>query len=105
MSAPSCPALSASWRVGSSIARRTICTPTASSPSSPLILSSAFCARMNATPPPGTMPYSTLNVVLLAFALDNGGIFLVDGNALGFAKLIELHVLELDPEIFRDATT
>src|SRR5207237_8613900 len=48
---------------------------------------------------------STLNVALLAFAFDNGGVFLVDGNALGFAKLIELHVLELDPEIFRDAAT
>src|SRR5205085_7107909 len=51
------------------------------------------------------LTHSTLNVVLLAFAFDNGGVFLVDSNALGFAKLIQLHVLELDPEIFRDATT
>src|SRR5205823_1625019 len=50
------------------------------------------------------LTHSTLNVVLFAFAFDNGGVFLVDGNALGFAQLIQLHVLELDPEIFRDAT-
>src|SRR5207244_6797237 len=42
------------------------------------------------------LTHSTLNVVLLAFAFDNGGVFLVDRNALGFAKFIELHVLELD---------
>src|SRR5207248_2486574 len=165
MSAPSWPALSASCRVGSSIARRTICTPTFSSPSRPLMLSSAFCARMNATPPPdnaflnrrarsmqgvfhasfllfhlclsgsadvdnghtarefrqtllelfaiviarrlldltANLIHATLDIVLLAFAFDNGGVFLIDGNALGFAKVVELHVLELDPEIFRDA--
>src|SRR5438874_1088749 len=49
--------------------------------------------------------HATLDIVLLAFAFDNGGVFLIDGNALGFAKVVELHVLELDPEIFRDATT
>src|SRR4029077_4089763 len=41
------------------IARRTICTPIFSSPSRSFTLSSAFCARRNATPPPGTMPSST----------------------------------------------
>src|SRR5438128_1334640 len=34
-------------------------TPTFSSPSRPLMLSSAFCVRRNATPPPATMPSST----------------------------------------------
>ena len=46
-----------------------------------------------------------MNVGLLAFAFDYGGVFLVDGNALGSAEVFQLHVLELDPEIFRDATT
>src|SRR5246127_1142225 len=37
ITAPSWPALSASWRVGNSSARRTICTPTDSSPSSLIV--------------------------------------------------------------------
>src|SRR5439155_22437798 len=41
------------------MARRTIATPTFSSPSRFFTFSSAFCARSNATPPPGTMPSST----------------------------------------------
>src|SRR5207248_6587578 len=45
------------------------------------------------------------NIDLLAFALDNGGVLLVDGGALGPAELFELHVLELDAEIFGDATS
>jgi hypothetical protein len=44
ITAPSWPALLASWRVGNSSARRTISAPTASSPSS-LMRSSAFCVR------------------------------------------------------------
>src|SRR6478736_181954 len=51
------------------------------------------------------LAYSTLNVALLDFAFDNGGDFLVNGNALGLAEIVHLHILELDPEIFRDATT
>src|SRR6266511_3321940 len=41
------------------MARRTICTPIFSSASKSFTLSSAFCERRNATPPPGTMPSST----------------------------------------------
>src|SRR6266403_1161356 len=59
MRAPSAPALLASCRIGSSIARRTIWTPTFSSASRPRMFSSDFWARINATPPPATMPSST----------------------------------------------
>src|SRR6188508_584718 len=45
-------------RIGSSIARRTICRPTSSSPVSARP-SSALAARRSATPPPATMPSST----------------------------------------------
>src|SRR5439155_7498768 len=45
------------------------------------------------------------DIDLLALAFDDGGVFLVDGGALGATKVFELHVLELDAEIFRDATT
>src|SRR5207247_4855069 len=48
---------------------------------------------------------AAFDIDLLAFAFDNGGVLLVDGGALGPAKIFELHVLELDAEIFRDATT
>src|SRR5205814_97710 len=48
---------------------------------------------------------ASFDIDLLAFALDNGGVFLVDGGTLGPAELFELHVLELDAEIFRDATS
>src|SRR5207244_1042124 len=47
---------------------------------------------------------AAFDIDLLAFAFDNGGVLLVDGGALGAAELFELHVLELDAEIFRDAT-
>src|SRR4029434_3790882 len=47
---------------------------------------------------------AALDIVLLAFAFDNGGVFLVDGDALGFAELLELDVLKLDAEVFGDAT-
>src|SRR5204862_3202936 len=43
-----------------------------------------------------------LDIGVLAAAFDNGGVFLVDGNALGFAQVFELDVLELDAEVFAD---
>src|SRR5207253_7375671 len=48
---------------------------------------------------------AALDIDLFAFAFDNGGVFLVDGGALGAAEVFELHVLELDTEIFGDATS
>src|SRR5438874_7251343 len=47
---------------------------------------------------------AALYIGLFAFAFDNGGVLLVDGNALGFAEVFELDVLELDAEIFADQT-
>src|SRR4029077_9153391 len=46
-----------------------------------------------------------LDVGLFAFALDDSGVLLVDRDALGTAELFELHILELDAEVFGDATT
>src|SRR5207253_2656438 len=43
---------------------------------------------------------AALNVGVLARAFDNGCVFLVDGDALRFAQVFELDVLELDPEVF-----
>ena len=37
-----------------------------------------------------------------AAAFDDGGVFLVDGDALGFAEVAEVDVLELDAEVFGD---
>src|SRR5437763_10606067 len=53
---PSRPALSASWRIGSSSARVTMYAPVRSSPESPSLI--APIAFRSATPPPGTMPSS-----------------------------------------------
>src|SRR5258706_11265455 len=42
------------------------------------------------------------DVVLLAGAVDDRGVVLGDAHALGRAHHVQLHVLELDPEIFAD---
>src|SRR5206468_4279822 len=47
---------------------------------------------------------AALDIGFFAFAFDNGGVLLVDGNALGPAEVFELDVLELDAEIFADQT-
>ena len=48
--------------------------------------------------------HPALDVDLLAFAFDDRGVFLVDGDALGPAEVVERDVLELDAEVFGDAT-
>src|SRR5213079_1863762 len=47
---------------------------------------------------------AALDIGFFAFAFDNGGVLLVDSNALGLAEVLELDVLKLDAEIFGDAT-
>src|SRR6266566_4133047 len=100
---PSAPALFAIQRSGSSIAFFTILTPKRSS-SGTLSLSSTALARMSATPPPGTMPSSTAarDVGLLAGAVDEGGVVLVDHEALAAPEVLERDVLELHAELFGD---
>src|SRR4029079_6994194 len=44
-----------------------------------------------------------LDVAGFTFAFNNRGVLLIDRDAFGFAEVFELHVLELDAEIFRDA--
>jgi hypothetical protein len=41
--------------------------------------------------------------VAAAFAFDDDGVFLADGDALGTAEVGELDVLKLDAEVFGDA--
>ena len=43
---------------------------------------------------------AALDVGLLAAAFDDGGVLLVDGDALGAAEVFEGDVLELDAEVF-----
>src|SRR4029434_7387087 len=50
------------------------------------------------------LAYATLMVRLLAGTFDDGRVLLVDGHALGATEIIERDVLELDAEIFGDAT-
>src|SRR5208282_1237460 len=45
---------------------------------------------------------AALDVLLLAGAIDDRGVLLVDHHLLGFAEHIDGHFLELDAEIFRD---
>src|SRR5271167_2648590 len=45
-----------------------------------------------------------LNVGLLARAIDDRGVFLLDANLLGVAKHLERHVLKLDAKILGDQT-
>ena len=48
--------------------------------------------------------HAALDVGRLAVAFDDGGVFLVDDDALGAAEVFELDVLELDAEVFGDAS-
>src|SRR5438876_3151144 len=48
---------------------------------------------------------AALDIGFFAFAFDNGGVLLVDGDALGPAEVFELDVLKLDAEIFADKTS
>ena len=43
-----------------------------------------------------------LDVGLLAGAVDDGGVFLLDAHPLGAAEHVERDVLELDAEVFGD---
>ncbi len=43
-----------------------------------------------------------LNVSGLAFAFDDGGVVLVDGDLLGLAEIADLNVFQLDAEILSD---
>src|SRR5690606_5556744 len=45
---------------------------------------------------------ATLDLGLLAGAVDDRGVLLLDAHALGAAEHVETHVLELDAEVFRD---
>ena len=42
---------------------------------------------------------------LLAFAFDDGGVFLVDDDALGLSEIVKRDVLQLDAEVLGDATS
>src|SRR5262249_40412820 len=46
--------------------------------------------------------HAAFDLSVLALALDDGGVVLVDGDLLGLAEILDLHVLELDAEIFGD---
>ena len=46
--------------------------------------------------------HAAFDLAVLAFAFDDGGVVLVDGDLLGLAEIADLHVLELDAEIFGD---
>ena len=48
--------------------------------------------------------HAALDVRVLARAFDDRGVFLVDHDALGAAEVFERDVLELDAEVFGDAT-
>src|SRR5690606_21007454 len=47
--------------------------------------------------------HAGLDVGRLAGALDDGGVFLVNGDVLGAAEVGDLHVLKLDAEVLGDA--
>src|SRR5712691_3083824 len=48
------------------------------------------------------LPDAALDVLVLARALDDRGVVLVDGDLLGPAEVVELEVLELDAEVLGD---
>src|SRR5882762_1800970 len=46
--------------------------------------------------------HAALHITRLAFAFDDGRVVLVDGDFLGLSEIGQLHVLQLDAQIFRD---
>src|SRR5438270_3241394 len=46
--------------------------------------------------------YAAFDLGVLALTFDHRGVVLVDGDLLGLAEIADLHVLQLDAEIFRD---
>ena len=46
--------------------------------------------------------HAALDLAVLAAAVDDGGVVLVDGDALGGAEVFDLDALELDAEVFGD---
>ncbi len=48
------------------------------------------------------LPHAAFDLAGLAGAFDDRGVVLVDGDLLGAAEILDLHVLELDAEIFGD---
>ncbi len=46
--------------------------------------------------------HTSIDVARLAGAVNDGGVVLVDGDALGTAQVFELYAFELDAEVFRD---
>src|SRR5882672_966530 len=46
--------------------------------------------------------HASLDGVFLAGAVDDGGVFLADLDFLGAAQILQLHVLELETQLFRD---
>src|SRR6267378_3140101 len=48
------------------------------------------------------LAHAAFNLRVLAFAFDQGRVVLVDGDLLDLAEIADLHVLQLDAEIFRD---
>ena len=46
--------------------------------------------------------HAAFDLRVLAFAFDDRGVVLVDGDLLGVAEVAHLHVLQLDAQIFRD---
>ncbi len=53
----------------------------------------SICARISFTRP---------SISGLAGAVNDGGVVLVDGDALGLAQILELHAFQLDAQIFGD---
>src|SRR5216684_3664426 len=129
--APSWPALRAIWREGSSRARFTMPTPTASSSCSfntgLLFLQFGFggCADFDDGDAADQLGKALLELFLvviaggvfdlradlldtafdvgrLAGAFDDRGVVLIDGDLLGAAEILKLDVLELDAEVFGD---
>ena len=46
--------------------------------------------------------HAALDLAVLAAAVDDGGVVLVDGDALGGAQVLDLDALKLDAEVFGD---
>ena len=46
--------------------------------------------------------HAAFDLAVLAAAVDDGGVVLVDGDALGGAEVFDLDALELDAEVFGD---
>src|SRR5208337_1977891 len=88
--------------IPSSTAARVACMASSTRAFVSFISVSVAAPTLITATPPTSFANRSCNISRLAFALDNCRVVFVDGDFLGLSEIGQGHVLQLDPQIFRD---